>query len=166
MNEGGNKDKKIRRPSRIAFFFMSLLLVVVVLLNVVLNVAKDYFGVIDNFLSAAPTGEAVDAVTEKAQDVTLREAQEGTVLLKNENNTLPLKGESNINVFGRGGYYSTFGGTGSGAGNDSSCVSMYDGLKQAGFSFMKKKHWLPRIWDLSVQISVCMKMRLVIYLMS
>lgn len=134
MNEGGNKEKKIRRPSRIAFFFMSLLLVVVVLLNVVLNVAKDYFGVIDNFLSAAPTGEAVDAVTEKAQDVTLREAQEGTVLLKNENNTLPLKGESNINVFGRGGYYSTFGGTGSGAGNDSSCVSMYDGLKQAGFS--------------------------------
>ena len=134
MKIGESKEKKIRRPSRIAFFFMSLLLVVVVLLNVVLSAAKNYFGVIDNFLSKAPTGEAVDVVTEKAQDVTLREAQEGTVLLKNENNTLPLKGETNINVFGRGSYYSTFGGTGSGAGNDTSCVSMYDGLEQAGFT--------------------------------
>ena len=60
MNKGETKEKKIRRPSRIAFFFMSLLLVIVVLLNVVLNVAKDYFGVIDNFLSSAPTGEAVE----------------------------------------------------------------------------------------------------------
>ena len=124
---------KIKRPSRIAFFFMSLLLVIIVVINGVLTIARPYFGVIDNFLSSAPTGAALDEITASAKDITLKEAEEGIVLLSN-NGALPLSNKTNINVFGRGSYYSTFGGTGSGAGNDTACVSMYDGLAQAGFT--------------------------------
>ena len=64
---------KIKRPSRIAFFFMSLLLVIIVVINGVLTIARPYFGVIDNFLSSAPTGAALDEITASAKDITLKE---------------------------------------------------------------------------------------------
>lgn len=126
-----SKLKAIGRT--ILFIFMTLLLLLSIVLNVVLFSIKDYYGVIDNFVSKAPTGDDVTASAEAAQEVTLQEAGEGTVLLTNKNNALPLTA-GNVNVFGRGSYYSTFGGTGSGAGDSDTCISLYEGLESAGFS--------------------------------
>lgn len=125
--------KTIKRPSKVAFVLMSILLVLCLVLNFVLFSFKSYFGVIDNVLFAkAPTGESIESIEEKAKNITLQEASEGIVLLENKNNALPLSVSAKLNVFGRGGYYSTFGGTGSGSGG-TNYTSLYDGLREAGF---------------------------------
>lgn len=64
-----------------------------------------------------------------AQDIT----DEGTVLLKNDNNALPLKANSNINVFGWASTNPIYGGTGSGSTSTANAIDIYKGLKDAGF---------------------------------
>ena len=125
--------KKIKRPGKVGFVFVTILLVFVLLFNAVVLNFRAYFGVIDNIaFKQAPTGTEVDRITEEAKAITLQEAEEGIVLLANKNETLPLK-ETKINVFGRGSYYGTYGGTGSGSGG-TNYVNLYDGLRQAGFA--------------------------------
>lgn len=127
------EGKIIKRPSKVAFVLMTALMVVCIVFNFVVFQLKPYFSVVDNAVFAkAPTGETVEAAEEEAKAITLQEAEEGIVLLENKNNTLPLAGETKLNVFGRGGYYSTFGGTGSGAGG-TNYTNLYDGLKESGF---------------------------------
>ncbi len=125
--------KTIKRPSKVAFVLVSILMVICLAVGVVISSFQAYFGVINNVVfEKDPSGEAFEEIESEAKDITLQEAGEGIVLLENKNNTLPLSGETKINVFGRGGYYSTFGGTGSGAGG-TNYTSLYDGLKEVGF---------------------------------
>ena len=125
--------KTIKRPSKAAFVLVSGLMVICLVVGVVISSLQAYFGVVNNVVfEKDPSGEAYEEIEAQAKDITLQEAEEGIVLLENKNNTLPLSGETKLNVFGRGGYYSTFGGTGSGAGG-TNYTSLYDGLKEAGF---------------------------------
>lgn len=58
-------------------------------------------------------------------------ADEGFVLLKNENHVLPL-GNKQVNVFGYSSIDINYGGTGSGSGSDAYNVGFYEGLTNAG----------------------------------
>lgn len=58
---------------------------------------------------------------------------EGVTLLKNKNNALPLAEGSKISVFGKNSANIVLGGSGSGGGNSKNSVSLYDGLRNAGF---------------------------------
>ncbi len=64
-------------------------------------------------------------------------ATQGMVLLKSNNNTLPLKDVKKIAVFGFTSYSLLYGGTGSGHTDAAYNVSLDEGLNQAGYSVDK-----------------------------
>lgn len=70
-----------------------------------------------------------------------RAAAEGMVLLKNENQVLPLKKGSKIALFGAGAGRTIKGGTGSGDVNERESVTIYAGLKDAGYEIVNPK-WM------------------------
>jgi beta-glucosidase len=61
-------------------------------------------------------------------------AVDGMVLLKNDNNTLPLKKNAKLSVFGNYSYSMVTGGTGSGDVNEAYVISLEEGLKQVGIT--------------------------------
>lgn len=64
---------------------------------------------------------------------------EGTVLLKNENNILPLKDGERVTLLGAGSYNYILGGTGSAGGKDDEyTISMYDAFAEAGLDINDK----------------------------
>lgn len=70
----------------------------------------------------------------KANAILAREAaSESMVLLKNNDNILPLKNDTKIAVFGIASYNTYVGGTGSGGVNMAYTVSFADGMKNAGY---------------------------------
>lgn len=58
---------------------------------------------------------------------------EGIVLLKNDGNALPINTSTKLNVFGWASTNATFGGTGSGSVDETTAVSLLEGLHNAGF---------------------------------
>ncbi|MCH5248024.1 MAG: glycoside hydrolase family 3 C-terminal domain-containing protein [Muribaculaceae bacterium] len=71
--------------------------------------------------------------------VTRQSATEGMVLLKNDNNTLPLNDDTkNVALFGVTSYEWIPGGTGSGNVNRAYTVSLLDGFKNAGYTVDEK----------------------------
>nr|MCR4743680.1 glycoside hydrolase family 3 C-terminal domain-containing protein [Lachnospiraceae bacterium] len=86
---------------------------------------------------------------EKANyEVAQKAAEEGMVLLKNENNTLPIAKSSKVALFGAGAYYSVTGGTGSGDVNqrDDETISVYDGLSDV--YTITSKDWVEHYGEL------------------
>ena len=65
--------------------------------------------------------------------VARRAAAEGIVLLKNEDNLLPLKAGSTVALYGAGAGRTIKGGTGSGDVNERDNISVFQGIKNAGF---------------------------------
>ena len=118
------KKKFVRAQSWIAF-----LLSLVVIVNMIC------WGPMSSMISLATgngtiTEETSAEATELCEDI----ADEGIVLLQNEDNMLPLAGGTKINVFGWSSTNPVYGGTGSGSLSDAyPTVSRLEGLENAGF---------------------------------
>ncbi len=69
-----------------------------------------------------------------AQDVNLKMAEEGFVLLKNEGAALPLAKGAKISVFGKNSVNLSYGGSGSGGFDTSNNQELYGSLDAAGFT--------------------------------
>ena len=86
-------------------------------------------------LSSEPT-----ALEIKNRELSRVAAREGFVLLKNDNNALPLKNKK-IALYGMGARLTVKGGLGSGSVEERYSVNIEDGLKNAGFEITTEK-WL------------------------
>ena len=110
------------------------LVVAIAAITVVANLIC--FGPMSTLLTLSTGGRGTINATTTAQSNKDTEsiAGEGTVLLKNEDGSLPLKKNSAINVFGWAGTDPLYGGSGAGALNDLyEKVSLIQGLSNAGF---------------------------------
>ena len=104
-------------------------LIVTVLANVIC------FGPMYNNLSAILnyTGELTEESMQTSKEVIEEVGREGTVLLKNDG-LLPLDDTENINVFGWDSTNPIYGGSGSGATDESKATSMLQAFTDAGFT--------------------------------
>jgi len=84
---------------------------------------------------ATGNGTISDETSAEATQLSQEIAGEGIVLLKNDNNILPITDKKNLNVFGWASTNPCYGGTGSGSLSDAyETVSLLQGLEDAGFS--------------------------------
>ncbi len=85
-------------------------------------------------VAGKPVSKIDAATTQAASDLCVDIAEEGIVLLQNDDNLLPLAKDSNVNLFGWDSVFPVYGGTGSGALNDAyHTVTLIEGLENAGF---------------------------------
>ena len=91
-------------------------------------------------LIGSPSTEVTDREIENRKLVK-EAAAESFVLLKNENNLLPLEKGTKLGLYGAGAVKTVKGGTGSGDVNERDSVSIYQGLSNAGFE-ITSKDWL------------------------
>ncbi|MBP2056942.1 beta-glucosidase [Lactobacillus colini] len=122
-----NKSRKFNFWLKWESFVVFLVALVVTLNVVVFEPMQALMNV--NFANVKQV--SASAVNEGKQ-VTNQIANEGTILLKNEKNYLPIKAQ-NINVFGWASSNPLYGGTGSGAGNTTNATDIYQSLNDAGF---------------------------------
>ena len=116
----------IRKEAWIAF-----LLVVVVVANTI--VLGPMFSMINMAMGG---GSISDEAIDEAKALCTQIAEEGIVLLKNDDKALPLAEGSKVNVFGWSSTNPIYGGTGSGALSDAyPTVDFLTGLKDAGIEY-------------------------------
>ncbi len=77
----------------------------------------------------------------KNRKIARKAAAQGIVLLKNENQVLPLKKGTAVSLYGTGASKTVKGGTGSGDVNERESISIYSGMKAAGY-LISNEEWI------------------------
>ena len=116
--------------------WLAALLAICVIVNLIC------FGPMNALISLATgSGQVTQETTDEATAVAQQIAEEGFVLLENENNLLPLKDTKKLNLFGWASTNPIYGGAGSGGINDLfPIVSLEEGLRNAGFELNTELH--------------------------
>ncbi len=126
---------RLPRPVRIV---LRVLLVLFVLIVIVANVAYYVFRkTIDYYAGDVieTTGVKQEAVLDKGRELAIHEQREGTVLLRNQDGTLPLPAEvTQVNVFGWASTDWVCAGSGSG-GLSCAGQSIYEALKEDNIGY-------------------------------
>ncbi|MGN0505056.1 MAG: glycoside hydrolase family 3 C-terminal domain-containing protein [Lachnospiraceae bacterium] len=119
---------------------VSLLLVLTLIINVAVNAFYDTITMYFSGSGASFESEDAESARAYAKDVALQLEQEGIVLLKNTDQTLPLSTEKTkkLAVFGWDSYGSIYGGTGSGSASTAEAITLYDALKAQGFELYEE----------------------------
>ncbi|BCN29194.1 glycoside hydrolase family 3 protein [Anaeromicropila herbilytica] len=126
----------LRGKSAKTLFMVKWQSILVLVLAFIMTVNVVCFGPMVSILNLKFT--KVEGVSEKAatasKNLTEQIADEGTVLLKNKDGMLPLnKDVKKLNVFGWASTNPCYGGTGSGSVDPSNCVTLLQGLTNAGY---------------------------------
>lgn len=132
--------KKIKnRPRRYGIWGGILLLILIPFIN--------YFPYISNAFVVL-SGRDVTAVTDSPEGIAAREqgeelskeiSDEGIVLIRNEEDHLPLE-DKKVNVFGVSAFNFRYGGGGSGGVDSSRALSLFEGFEESGVSVNKELH--------------------------
>ena len=127
------QEKKIRMSLK--YIFLSLGLVLIIGINMLVSNASVFAG---QFLLKVNVNEdEYNKTYEDSRNLVEEIANEGFVLLENKNNVLPLdiakENEKNINIFGQASVNLTYGGGGSGSGDETKNIDLKTGLENSGF---------------------------------
>ena len=128
--------KRMALPRTIAAW-AAILLVVAMIGNAAAPIVHN-LGIImsQTFTDQTAEAQAARAAGEAfATDI----SDEGIILLKNENDLLPLVNKK-VNIFGDDAYNFKYSGGGSGAVDLSNCVTLFEGLEMAGIEYNPELH--------------------------
>lgn len=126
-----NIKKKTDGFKRVISTVVSVLLVIAAACNLACyrfsNVISTYFA------EANATEEVKKQVADNSYELVKELVGEGAVLLENKDAALPLDEGSKLNVFGQYSVSLTYGGSGSGGGDETDNITLQQGLESAGF---------------------------------
>lgn len=130
-------QKKSRKGFRAAMAAVIAVLLAVLIVGNYLALAV-YPVSVNNLFTVTGSADEDESTSTREDWLALAEQieAEGITLLRNENNTLPLNtsgGAVKINLLGERAYNPVYGGTGSGAGDTSSAISLVQALNENGF---------------------------------
>ena len=139
------KERNEKRPARKKGIVpIAVLLTIGFVVNIACGI---FYSAITPFMTAnlnplltgqkqVTTGQSltVEQAAEQSRAMAQELVQEGAVLLKNQNNALPLAEGTAVNLFGYGSVDPIYGGSGSGASDTSSNIDLVTGLTNAGFT--------------------------------
>ena len=154
MADTDKKEKKQKNLSRRSFGRNVAGSVVLLGVTVAANVAADMFSsFLDHYLGSGTATVTVlegsedwdtdyytqeyrgrNAATEAAEAIVADFAAEGVVLLKNDNDALPLSSGTTVSLVGRYAADPVYGGAGSGTVDADSCIDFNAGLTNAGLT--------------------------------
>lgn len=123
----------------IASMNLALIVLIIALIAALNFVAYSFSGTITSALCGTGidfSGEASQQARAEAMVLAENICADGITLLKNENDVLPFKGDTNLNVFGWGACDNGFvyQGFGSGGGSKENKKSLYSGLREWGIT--------------------------------
>ena len=139
------KERNEKRPARKKGIVpIAVLLTIGLVINIACGI---FYSAITPFMTAnfnplltgqkqVTTGQSltVEQAAEQSRVMAQELVQEGAVLLKDQNNALPLADGTAVNLFGYGSVDPIYGGSGSGASDASSNIDLVTGLTNAGFT--------------------------------
>ena len=92
--------------------------------------------------------ETMDEAREASEQVAVQVQAEGMVLLYNRRSTLPLDPDTRITLVGRSAVDTIFGGTGAAGIDMDSCMSLINGIKDAGLRVDTTAYnWIKRVYE-------------------
>ena len=113
--------------------------------NVIINFIESKNPLSDEMRGISSNGTIYESMIDKCIEV----ASEGIILLKNDNNVLPIENGDNVAVFGRCAYDYFDCGYGSGGGvKKPYTTNLYDGLNKYGVNYNKELANLYNVWRL------------------
>ncbi|MBE5917472.1 MAG: hypothetical protein E7273_11600 [Pseudobutyrivibrio ruminis] len=127
-----NNQKQVTKKRNVFRGVISFVLMgVVVAGNIASNI---YASSLDSvFTKPAQPDSTITSTEDEWRGLATEIADEGMVLLKNENNTLPLEPGSKVNLLGYNAWNPLYSGSGSGSVSATDAVSIEDALTAAGF---------------------------------
>ena len=139
------KERNEKRPPRKKGIVpIAVLLTIGLVVNIACGI---FYSAITPFMTAnfnplltgqkqVTTGQSltVEQAAEQSRAMAQELVQEGAVLLKDQDNALPLAEGTAVNLFGYGSVDPIYGGSGSGASDTSSNIDLVTGLTNAGFT--------------------------------
>lgn len=130
--------KRLHRTRTIAIWAA-----VVLVLAMIVNAASPLIHNIGAIMSQTYTDQTPEAQAAREAGLAFAPqiSDEGIILLKNENDLLPLENKK-VNIFGDDAYNFKYSGGGSGAVDLTNCVTLFEGLEMAGIEYNPELHAL------------------------
>jgi beta-glucosidase len=129
--------KKIKNRPRRGIIWSVIVLAILTIVVKVGPTVKDMAETMSGKgIELAEDSKASSKARSDGEKVSEKIADEGIVLLKNEQQSLPLA-DKKVNVFGVSSFGFRYGGGGSGGSDTSRAISLYDGLEEAGLAYNK-----------------------------